>query len=618
MDTMVTTSSPGGDSGKGGRQPGGESRTSLLEEESKIDLSVLQAAGPRGSTAQDRKQRGFQRTVLAINEIVQKKLYKAKSNSLEGYFREHWKMSRAQVYRFLDSAYVLASLEGFEDLPSRERICRALKKLCKTPRELRLLWGRVLDRHKGGLVDQLNSTSVLTAFKELEASGEVEKVDGVSEVVVEADGDDPDADGNAGDRDGDLDFGPSDETEFAGSGNFASSASSASPPNILDGNRPSGVSESDHNYNSNISDDFDSLMAGFAEQMKGGQPDSTPTSATSSSAHLTTVSPTSNNIPSVFGHIQSAAAEAWEASAAAKRRLSMDPSEFNIGGPLSGSPKGIFAPSFGGTPFLGVSPHAVQAQTSSPPQQFPKYGSSSATSAPSTVSVPLNQGQTSTSSSVAKPKSAMKRKNSLNPMEFSATLAELETQTLLGVPFPSSRSEASSTGVQTSTRSKPMLQRPPPLPPTLQGATPMSPSTTSAGGTSGQQNVNTHFNSTGRSPGSGQQPPGMNPPWNAPSPVWRWTPPSSAYLSPDNHLIDALGLSDGTAADDHEVPSADFSMLTSLLHHLYARGYALFGKVGGEWRGDILEWKVAPWNGQTGRGEDGRRRGEVALTEAPK
>lgn len=53
------------------------------------------------------KQDRFRKTVMAAHEIVTQKLYKAKAASLEAYFKSVWKISRAQVYRFLDCATVL-------------------------------------------------------------------------------------------------------------------------------------------------------------------------------------------------------------------------------------------------------------------------------------------------------------------------------------------------------------------------------------------------------------------------------------------------------------------------------------------------------------------------------
>ncbi|KAJ3195610.1 hypothetical protein HDU67_004313, partial [Dinochytrium kinnereticum] len=94
----------------------------------------------------DRKQRRFRRTVFAVQAIVSAKLYKTKSASLEAYFKDVWKISRAQVYRFLDCAAVLRHLEGFQYVPCRERLCRSLKRLAKNRSDTRKLWASVLDR----------------------------------------------------------------------------------------------------------------------------------------------------------------------------------------------------------------------------------------------------------------------------------------------------------------------------------------------------------------------------------------------------------------------------------------------------------------------------------------
>lgn len=60
-----------------------------------------------GATEAELKQERFRKTVMAAHEIVTQKLYKAKAASLEAYFKSVWKISRAQVYRFLDCATVL-------------------------------------------------------------------------------------------------------------------------------------------------------------------------------------------------------------------------------------------------------------------------------------------------------------------------------------------------------------------------------------------------------------------------------------------------------------------------------------------------------------------------------
>ena len=63
---------------------------SLLE--SKIDLKVL-----HHMTRDERlRQDHFHETVMAVFDIVENKLYKGRSANLEQYFREFWKISRAQ------------------------------------------------------------------------------------------------------------------------------------------------------------------------------------------------------------------------------------------------------------------------------------------------------------------------------------------------------------------------------------------------------------------------------------------------------------------------------------------------------------------------------------------
>ena len=85
-------------------------------------LSALPApSSPHvGMTDVDHKQERFRKTVMAAHEIVTQKLYKAKAPSLEAYFKSVWKISRAQVYRFLDCATVLTvgCLQGLYSLPN--------------------------------------------------------------------------------------------------------------------------------------------------------------------------------------------------------------------------------------------------------------------------------------------------------------------------------------------------------------------------------------------------------------------------------------------------------------------------------------------------------------------
>lgn len=87
----------------------------------------------------------FKRKVLAIQRIVASRQYRCVADSLERYFRERWDMSRAQVYRFIDCAEVFTYLEGIEPQPSKERLCRSLKRVAKTRDEMRMLWTAALD-----------------------------------------------------------------------------------------------------------------------------------------------------------------------------------------------------------------------------------------------------------------------------------------------------------------------------------------------------------------------------------------------------------------------------------------------------------------------------------------
>jgi len=107
----------------------------LKKQEKLIEMDVLHF-----KDNDKRRQDGFQKTILAIQNIVNKKLYKACAPSLEIYFRDVWKISRAQVYRFLDCATVLNTLEGFKVRPSKERLCRSLKRHGKSPTNIRNLW----------------------------------------------------------------------------------------------------------------------------------------------------------------------------------------------------------------------------------------------------------------------------------------------------------------------------------------------------------------------------------------------------------------------------------------------------------------------------------------------
>jgi len=50
---------------------------------------------------------------MAMKEIITKKLYKNKYPTMEQYFKEVFKLSRASVYRFVDASRVLTVLYLF-------------------------------------------------------------------------------------------------------------------------------------------------------------------------------------------------------------------------------------------------------------------------------------------------------------------------------------------------------------------------------------------------------------------------------------------------------------------------------------------------------------------------
>ncbi|KAL2919590.1 hypothetical protein HK105_200502 [Polyrhizophydium stewartii] len=117
----------------------------------RFDLNVLHPVNKEDHQSRVRK---FRRTVLAVHEIVSKKLYRHKTSNLEAYFRDAWRISRAQ------------QLDGFSELPCRERLCRSLKRLAKSRSEMRLLWERVLQRVRDEQAS-LTSTIIESIWKEL-------------------------------------------------------------------------------------------------------------------------------------------------------------------------------------------------------------------------------------------------------------------------------------------------------------------------------------------------------------------------------------------------------------------------------------------------------------------
>jgi hypothetical protein len=119
-----------------------------------------------------KKQEKFKNTVMGVHTIVSKKLYRLSDLTLEEYFRNRWKISRAQVYRFLDAAEVLKQLEDFTFLPSHELLCRTLKQHAKCTEHIKILWKTVLNKVDDHLTS-INSSLISNTWLELVKQGVV-------------------------------------------------------------------------------------------------------------------------------------------------------------------------------------------------------------------------------------------------------------------------------------------------------------------------------------------------------------------------------------------------------------------------------------------------------------
>jgi len=119
-----------------------------------------------------KKQERFKKTVMGVHTIVSKKLYRLSDLTLEEYFRSRWKISRAQVYRFLDAAEVLKQLNEFTFLPSHELLCRTLKQHAKCPEHMKILWESVLSK-VGDHLTSINSSLISSTWMELIKDGKV-------------------------------------------------------------------------------------------------------------------------------------------------------------------------------------------------------------------------------------------------------------------------------------------------------------------------------------------------------------------------------------------------------------------------------------------------------------
>jgi len=121
------------------------------------------------------KQERFKALVREIQHFLQSKDGKPENCSVEEYIRNKWNISKTQAYRYVISAKVIDQLEEFEIQPCYERICRALYNCAKTPNQMKLLWGSVLQT-AGSNPDCINSSHITKMWKKLCADNKYSKI----------------------------------------------------------------------------------------------------------------------------------------------------------------------------------------------------------------------------------------------------------------------------------------------------------------------------------------------------------------------------------------------------------------------------------------------------------
>lgn len=124
---------------------------SILESaEGQIVRSVLRRSN-RGAEYTG-MQTDFVQTVAAILDIQTRKLYKAKYSNIKDYFLNVFSVSRAQIYRLIECAEIVAVLKAvpFAILPHSQAVCNHLKPiLAKGEDALIALWLSVVRLAKG-------------------------------------------------------------------------------------------------------------------------------------------------------------------------------------------------------------------------------------------------------------------------------------------------------------------------------------------------------------------------------------------------------------------------------------------------------------------------------------
>ncbi len=92
---------------------------------------------------------GFVEVGRALERIRDKKLYREKFGTFEGYLKERWGLSRAHAYRQIEAAAVVGTLSPTGDTPApvSERVARELAPVKDDPEKLRQTWDNVVELH---------------------------------------------------------------------------------------------------------------------------------------------------------------------------------------------------------------------------------------------------------------------------------------------------------------------------------------------------------------------------------------------------------------------------------------------------------------------------------------
>jgi hypothetical protein len=168
-----------------------------------VDADVLRAAtaaqmqptscapgvGAGNETFSQQAREQFISSVLAVQEIVTRKLYRSRGLTLEDYFKTMFRLSRAQVYRVLDCAGLYTDFtyrfptipkQDLEPYPLKQRLCKTIRGLAPTPYLRQQVWAMTLKRflHDSSpdqtkiAVDEITSRHVRSVWDDLNQTHE--------------------------------------------------------------------------------------------------------------------------------------------------------------------------------------------------------------------------------------------------------------------------------------------------------------------------------------------------------------------------------------------------------------------------------------------------------------